>query len=89
LLDIYQASRFNGRFRIFSKKGSLQSAQVLPKTQVFAEERQRGAAGVIGERLSLADCNRQVASDPSFLAGVFVCDCGFMSENDDFRTVLN
>jgi hypothetical protein len=38
--------------------------------------------------LSLAGCNRRCVSDPSFLAGVFVCDCGFMSKNDDFRTDL-
>gem|GEM_PF-587386 len=38
--------------------------------------------------LPLAGCNRRFVSDPLFLAGVFGCDCGFMSKNDDFRTDL-
>ena len=41
-----------------------------------------------GRWLSLAGCNRPGVSDPSFLAGVFVCGCGFMTKNDDFRTEL-
>jgi hypothetical protein len=41
LLDIYQSSRFNEQFRIFSKKGLSSTAQALPKTPDFAEERQR------------------------------------------------
>jgi len=44
LLDIYQSSRFNEQFRIFSKKGLSQPAQALPKTPDFAEERQRAVA---------------------------------------------
>jgi hypothetical protein len=75
-------------FGFFRKKDSCSLRKLCRKRGILPKNGS-GMWLMVGERLTLAGCNRQVASDPSFLAGVFVCDCGFMSENDDFRTVLN